>query len=61
MHQIGHCYKFLVERELESCWLLILRAGRPSFTRVSPKQICKYLKYWEKHVATAGLFLTIKM
>ena len=37
-HQTGHWYKFLTERELESCRLLILCAGRPSFTRVSPKQ-----------------------
>ena len=35
-HQTGHCYIFLIERELESCWMLILRAGRPSFTHVYP-------------------------
>ena len=34
MHQTGHCYIFLIERELESCRMLILRAGRLSFTRV---------------------------
>ena len=60
MHQTGHCYKFLIERELESCWLLILRAGCQSFIRVSPEQMLKYLKYWEKHISTAGFFLTIK-
>ena len=43
-HQTVHCYKFLIERELESCRLLILCSGRPSFTRISPKQMCKYLK-----------------
>ena len=32
-----------------------------SFIRVSPKQMFKYLKYWEKHISTAGFFLTIKI
>ena len=36
MHQTGHRYIFLIERELESCRMLILRAGRPSFTHVYP-------------------------
>ena len=60
MHQTGHCYKFLIEREFESCLLLILRAGCRSFIRASPKQMFKYLKYWEKHISTAEVFLTIK-
>ena len=34
------------------CWFY---TGRWTFTRVSPEQMCKY---WEKHVATAGFFLT---
>ena len=35
-HQTGHRYIFLIERELESCRMLILRAGRLSFTHVYP-------------------------
>ena len=35
-HQTGHRYIFLIERELESCRMLILRVGRLSFTHVYP-------------------------
>ena len=37
-----------------------MEKARQSFIRVSPKQMFKYLKYWEKHISTAGFFLTIK-
>ena len=51
----NHCYKFWIERQLESCWLLILHKTTEFHSCFSRTII---VKYWEKHVSAAGFFLT---
>ena len=55
----NHCHKSVATNsELKESWNHVgywFYTRRRSFTRVSPKQLCKY---WEKHVSAAGFFRT---